>query len=289
MPLTTLSRVEVVPTGAAVGAEVRGIDFSDMDESAFAALKSALDKHLIVLIRDQPLSDDDLVALGRRFGPLEPPGTSIIGKPFIEGYPDILVISNLLDNAGVPMGNLGAGEATWHTDISYREKPVSVAILHSLEIPPAGGNTYFANQYMAYEMLPADIKARIDGRLLVHDETYNSAGQIRKGFADVTDPRQTPGACHPIVRTHPDTGRKCLYLGRRRNGYIVGLPLEESEELLDLLWAHATQELFTWGHVWHTGDTLIRDNRCLLHRRDSFDTNARRMMHRVQIEGERPV
>ena len=289
MPLTTLSRVEVVPTGAAVGAEVRGIDFSAMDESAFAALKGALDKHLIVLIRDQPLSDDDLVALGRCFGSLEPPGTSIIGKPFIDGYPDILVISNLLDNAGVPMGNLGAGEATWHTDMSYREKPISVAILHSLEIPPAGGNTYFVNQYMAYESLPADIKARIDGRTLVHDETYNSAGQIRKGFAEVTDPRQTPGARHPIVRTHPDTGRKCLYLGRRRNGYIVGLPIEESEELLDLLWEHATQERFMWGHVWRTGDTLIWDNRCLLHRRDSFDTNARRMMHRVQIQGEVPV
>lgn len=289
MPSTTLSRVDVVPTGAALGAEVRGIDFARMDDAAFAALKGALDEHLIVRIRDQPLSDDDLIALGRRFGPLEPPGTSIIGKPFIDGYPDILVISNVVDNAGVPMGNLGAGEASWHTDMSYRQTPISIAILHSLEIPPEGGDTFFANQYMAYETLPADIKARIDGRLLIHDETYNSAGQIRKGFSEVTDPRQTPGARHPIVRTHPDTSRKCLYLGRRRNGYIMGLPLEESEELLDFLWAHATQERFMWGHVWRTGDTLIWDNRCLLHRRDSFDNSARRMMHRVQIAGERPV
>lgn len=289
MPSITLSRVDVMPTGAAVGAEVRGIDFGNLGDVVFATLKGALDEHLIVLIRDQPLSDDELIALGRRFGRLEPPGTSIIGKPFIDGYPDILVISNLVDNAGVPMGNLGAGEASWHTDMSYRETPTSVAILHSLEIPPEGGNTYFANQYMAYETLPPDIKARIDGRLLVHDETYNSAGQIRKGFAEVTDPRQTPGARHPIVRTHPDTGRKCLYLGRRRNGYIVGLPLEESEELLDFLWSHATQERFMWGHVWRPGDTLIWDNRCLLHRRDSFDRSARRMMHRVQIAGERPA
>jgi taurine dioxygenase len=122
--------------------------------------------------------------------------------------------------------------------------------------------------------------------MLIHDETYNSGGQLRKGFNEVSDPREAPGAHHRIFRTHPLTGRKALYLGRRRNANIIGLPLGESEELLDQLWAHASRPEFVWGHEWQTGDTLIWDNRCLIHRRDSFDPTKRRMMHRVQIQGE---
>src|SRR5690606_33999040 len=112
-----------------------------------------------------------------------------------------------------------------------REVPISYAILTAVELPPAGGNTYFANQYRAYEMLTPELKAMLEGRLVIHDETYNSAGQIRKGFREVTDPREAPGARHPIFRTHPLTGRKALYLGRRLNAYIVGLALDESERL----------------------------------------------------------
>jgi taurine dioxygenase len=172
--------------------------------------------------------------------------------------------------------------------MSYREKPVSFAILHALEVPPSGGNTYFANQYLAYETLPSALKERLTGLLLIHDETYNSAGQMRKGFQEVTDPRLAPGARHPLFRTHPQTGKKALYLGRRRNAYIVGLPLEESEQLLDELWAHASRQEFTWCQEWRVGDTIVWDNRCLIHRRDPFDPDARRMMHRVQIKGGRP-
>ena len=127
---------------------------------------------------------------------------------------------------GTPLGNLGDGEAIWHTDMSYRDTPVSAAILHAWEVPPSGGDTSFANQYLAYETLPRDLRDKIEGRIMVHDETYNSAGQLRKGFKEVTDPREAPGARHPIVRTHPVTGRKCLYLGRRRNGCILGLDLD---------------------------------------------------------------
>jgi taurine dioxygenase len=254
---------------------------------AIDGLKQALRDHLVVVIRDQSVTDPELIALGKALGELEPPGMSIIGKPYIDAYPDILVISNILEN-GQPMGNLGAGEAIWHTDMSYREKPVSYAILHSLEVPPSGGNTYFANQYLAYETLSEALKKRLQGLQVIHDETYNSAGQMRKGFKEVTDPREAPGARHPIFRTHPETGRMALYLGRRRNAYIVGLPLDESERLLDELWAHASRPEFTWGHEWRVGDTLIWDNRCLIHRRDPFDADSRRMMHRVQIKGARP-
>jgi taurine dioxygenase len=280
--------VEVIPSGRGLGAEVRRIDLRRLDESSFRALEQALFRHLVLVIRGQPLTDPELVALGRRFGELEPPGMSIIGKHYIDEHPEILVISNIVEN-GVPKGNLGAGEANWHTDMSYRARPTSIAILHALEIPPSGGNTYFANQYRAYDTLPAAVKQTLEGRVLIHDETYNSAGQLRKGFREITDPREAPGARHPIFRIHPATGRRALYLGRRRNGCILGLPLEESEALLDQLWAHASRPEFVWGHEWRVGDTLIWDNRCVIHRRDAFDPGARRMMHRVQIKGESPA
>lgn len=282
------SAIEVVPLGKTLGAEIRGIDLVNLDRASFDVLQKALCDHLVIRVRKQRLTDPQLVALGKRFGELEPPGMSITGKHYIDEHPEILVISNVVEN-GIPKGNLGAGEAIWHTDMSYRDTPTTIAILHAIEIPPAGGNTYFANQYVAYDTLPAHLKAKLEGKMLIHDETYNSAGQLRKGFNEVTDPRQAPGARHPIFRTHPVTGRKALYLGRRRNACVIGLPLEESEQLLDELWAHASRADFVWGHEWQLGDTLIWDNRCLIHRRDAFDPNARRMMHRVQIRGEKPL
>ena len=122
----------------------------------------------------------------------------------------------------------------------------------------------------------------------MHDATYNSAGVMRKGYQEVTDPRNAPGAQHELVRVHPETGRKCLFLGRRRNSYILGMGLAESGALLDELWAHATQAQLTFCQRWKVGDVLIWDNRCTLHRRDSFDPNARRLMHRTQIKADRP-
>jgi taurine dioxygenase len=268
---------EVIPTGAACGAEIRGVDANDLDEAAFKEIQQALYDHLVIRIRGQSFAHAELVAFGKRFGELEAPSMSIIGKPYIDDYPDILVISNIVEN-GQPQGNLGAGEATWHTDMSYREVPISYAILNAVELPPSGGNTYFSNQYRAYEELSDELKIRLEGRMLIHDETYNSAGQMRKGFKEVTDPRQAPGARHPVFRTHPVTGRKALYLGRRLNGYIVGLPLEESEQLLDELWRHASRPEFAWAHEWRMGDVLVWDNRCLVHRRDAFDPSTRRKL-----------
>jgi taurine dioxygenase len=282
-------RVEVVKSGKTLGAEIRGVDLTDLSDAEFAQIERAYHDNLVIRIRDQNLSDPDLIAFGKRFGALEPPGMSIIGKPYLDDYPDVLVISNLKAEDGTPLGNLGDGEAIWHTDMSYQDTPVSAAILHAWEVPPSGGDTSFANQYLAYETLPDDLRAKVEGRQMVHDETYNSAGQLRKGFAEVTDPREAPGARHPVVRTHPVSGRKCLYLGRRRNGYILGLDRKDSEETLDRLWAHATQPSLAWTHQWRKGDVLIWDNRCVLHRRDSFDPASRRMMHRVQIKGERPA
>ena len=213
------SDCRVVPSGKACGAEIQGIDLNHLDASTFDTILRALDDHLVVLIRDQRLDNEHLIKLGRRFGAFEPPGMSIIGKPYIDEYPDILVISNIVEN-GQPQGNLGAGEASWHTDMSYREVPISYAILNAVELPPAGGNTQFANQYLAYDTLPDELKRRLANAIINHDETYNSAGQLRKGFKVVTDVREAPGAKHPVFRTHPRTGRqrcsKAVFRQRRQ-------------------------------------------------------------------------
>jgi taurine dioxygenase len=185
----------------------------------------------------------------------------------------------------VAIGSLGAGEAVWHTDMSYLADPPMASMLYALEIPPAGGNTGFCNMYSGYEALPEALKRRIAGFKIKHDGTYNSGGYLRAGVTQSDDPRTSPGAVHPLVCTHPDSGRRCLYLGRRRNAYIVDLPLAQSEALLDELWAHATHDEYTWSNTWRVGDVVLWDNRCTMHRRDPFDAAQRRIMHRTQIKG----
>jgi taurine dioxygenase len=189
---------------------------------------------------------------------------------------------------GQPIGQLGAYEAVWHTDMSYVAAPPSASALYSLEAPPSGGNTGFCNMYLAYDTLPAGLRHDIEGRLCRHDASRNSAGELRRGFVDAPDPTQVVGAEHPVVRTHPVTGRKALFLGRRPNAYIPGLPLADSEALLDALWAHCTKPEFAWYQQWRKGDLILWDNRCVMHRRDAFDPAARRVMHRTQIKGDRP-
>jgi taurine dioxygenase len=164
-------------------------------------------------------------------------------------------------------------------------------MLHALEVPPpeAGGNTYFANMFEAYETLPTDLKRAAAGKSAVHDASRNSAGMLRKGYKDITDARETVGAHHPLVRTDPTSGRKALFLGRRPSAYVLGLELAESETLLDALWAHATQPRFAMCHRWQVGDLLMWNNVSVLHRRDPFDSKTRRVMHRSQIKGNERI
>jgi taurine dioxygenase len=200
------------------------------------------------------------------------------------------VISNVVEG-GKPIGNLGDGEAVWHADMTYVDVPPKAAMLHALEVPPptAGGNTYFANMFAAYAALPEDLKNAVEGKVAVHDASTNSAGMLRKGYSRVTDVRETVGAHHPLVRTDPATGRKALFLGRRPSAYVLGLALDDSEALLDALWAHATQPRFALCHQWKVGDLLMWNNLSVLHRRDPFDPTTRRVMHRSQIKGSERI
>jgi taurine dioxygenase len=276
--------LEIRKIGDALGAEIGGIDLSaSIPPGVLAEIRAAWLDHLVLRFRGQSLTDPQLLEFSRNFGELDPPGPNPLGRPFLADHPEMNVISNIKAN-GVPIGGLGDGEAIWHADMTYVERPPKAAILYAIEIPPAGGDTYWANMYAAYETLPDRLKERIQGREAVHDATYNSAGVMRKGYKEVTDPRTAPGARHPLARTHPETGRKSLYLGRRRNSYVLGLDLHESEALLDELWAHATQPRFTFRQQWRVGDLMVWDNRCTLHRRDAFDPRARRLLHRTQVK-----
>jgi taurine dioxygenase len=278
------SDTRVLPTGGGLGAEIAGVDLRAIDDAGFAALRAAWVEHAVLLIRGQVLSDDDLVAFSRRFGTLDWAPVQETGRRFVEGKPEIYVVSNVIEN-GVAIGSLGAGEAVWHTDMSYLADPPMASMLYALEVPGNGGNTGFLNMYRAYEALPAPLKARIAGLRIKHDGTYNSGGYLREGVAATDDPRTSPGAVHPLVCTHPESQKRCLYLGRRRNAYIIGLELAQSEALLDELWSYATQDAFTWYNSWRVGDLVLWDNRCTMHRRDPFDPQARRIMHRTQIKG----
>lgn len=281
--------IQVRKLGEALGAEVSGVDLSrTLPAETFAEIRRAWLDHLVLRFRGQTLSDPQLIAFSNLFGELDPPGPNPYGKPFLPEHPEMNVISNI-KAGGAPIGGLGDGEAIWHADMTYVDSPPMAAILYALEVPPSGGDTYWANMYLAYDALPPELKKKVEGRKVNHDATYNSAGITRKGYAEVTDPRKAPGAHHALVSTHPETGRKCLFLGRRRNSYVLGMGLDESEALLDELWAHATQDHFTFCQQWKAGDTLIWDNRCTLHRRDAFDPGARRLMHRTQIKADRPL
>lgn len=178
---------------------------------------------------------------------------------------------------------MGAGEATWHTDMSMYEVPATATLLYGDEIPPSGGNTYFTNLYEAYETLAEDLRRLIEKRRSIHDAAYLATGGVRPGHEAITDKSQGPGARHPIVRCHPRTGRKALYLGRRGFGYIEGLAVEESDEALAALWEHMTRPEFIWEQEWQAGDLIVWDNRCVAHARGAFDPAARRLLRRVTV------
>jgi taurine dioxygenase len=280
MPLT------IRPATSAVGAEISGVDLSRVNDAEFAQIERAWNRHGALLFRDQKLTDDDLLAFSRRFGELDPPPIQEHGRQSPEGYPDIYVVSNVLDDKGAPIGALGAGEAVWHTDMSYLSTPPVASMLYALEVPPSGGNTWLLGMQAAWSTLPDALRTQVRGRRIKHDGTYNSGGFLRKGVTPTDDPHKAPGAWHPAVLAHPATGAPMLYLGRRRNSYVEGLAPAESDALLDALWAHIERPDLRYEHRWRVGDLLLWDNRSTMHRRDPFDNETRRVMHRTQIKGK---
>ncbi|MCE2999039.1 MAG: TauD/TfdA dioxygenase family protein [Betaproteobacteria bacterium] len=300
-PANRPQQVQVIPSGAALGAEIRGVDLSlPVPEETRALLRKAWADHLVIYWRGQNLPDEALLAAAGIFGKTKEPaarkyqvaGGYNIGGKIVPLHPHLTLISNL-DESGVPVrdnGALGSYEVVWHSDNSYVQIPPAGSMLYSVVLPVnGGGDTWFNNQYVAYEELPEDLKAAIKGKSQIHDASRNSAGVLRPTVKMPTRPEEVPGPAHPLVRLHPVTGKRALYLGRRRDwpsNYIIGISNEESEALLDKLWAHATQPKYAWKHSWKVGDLVLWDNRCAMHYRSEVDPKQARVLHRTVINGE---
>jgi taurine dioxygenase len=277
--------IYVKPIHSRFGAEIAGVDLASPSKAQVMEIQKAWAAHSVLLFRDQSLGPGDLVQFSKHFGRLDPPPVNEDGKTFVQDFPDIYVVSNVLGDDGKPIGSLGAGEATWHTDMSYLKEPPDASMLYSIEIPSQGGDTWFCSMEGALQDMPEALLRQVRQLHIKHDGTYNSGGYLRQGLKESNDPVHSVGTPHPVVCAHPVTGRPYLYLGRRRNAYVLGQPLQDSEALLDALWTYPVEQHNVYCHQWRLGDLVLWDNRTTMHRRDSFDACARRIMHRTQIKG----
>jgi taurine dioxygenase len=269
------------PLSPALGAEILGIDLrDDIDAQVFAQIRNAWHQNLVIVLRGQNMSEEDQVRFAEKFGP----PAVIHTKQFVRNHPAVMLISNIRED-GKPIGALPDGEMHFHTDQCHQERPAMASMLYALEVPRAGGNTLFANGYTAYETLPPEIKRRIDGRKALNAYDYETAATKRGTRLT----QSVPSYAHPVVRTHPATGRKALYVNRLMTVRIEGLPAQESDDLLAMLFDHQERREFIYEHVWRVGDLVIWDNRCTLHARTDFSPDERRLMRRVTILGEKPV
>lgn len=265
------------------GAEIEDVDVASVDDADFEAIYRAWVEFGVLRIRGQELDDPQLEAFSARFGPLEKIPLRLTPEQ-ARRFPSLYVtpLSNIRVD-GRPIGGLGNAEANWHSDMTYLPDPPPASVLFGVEIPEEGGDTQFSCQHAALESLPAALRARIEGVRIKHDASHTSVGELRAGFDAVTDPRDAPGATHPVIRRHEENGRDALYLGRREFASVEGASLAESEALLDELWAHAATPENTWTQRWQPGDVIVWDNRRVLHRRDAFPDHMRRMLRRCQV------
>lgn len=282
--------IEIKPIRDGFGADMMGVDLATITDEDFETIYRAWLDYGVLRFRGQSLDKDSLQAFSQRFGPLEeiPVGRLTPEQRAKIDNLYVTAISNILVD-GRPIGGLGNAEAQWHSDMTYIDTPPPASILLGVVIPPHGGDTFFVDQRAAYDALPDDLKARIEGLSIKHDAAHTSVGELRAGFEPFDDPREAPGAVHPIVRKHDETGEKCLYLGRRDWAFIPGLSLEDSEALLDELWSHAIPEDQIVEQNWKPGDVIIWDNRRCLHRRSEIDPSTNRLLLRCQVLARAPV
>lgn len=276
--------MKITPITPDFVAEISEIDINTITDNEFNELYAAWLKYSVIRIRNQPLDEESLQTFSARFGPLEeaPFGRMPESEKAKIKNRYVTQLSNIIVD-GKPIGGLGNSEASWHSDMTYVDTPPPASILLGIEIPEKGGDTYFSNQHAALEALPESLVTRIDALTIKHDASHTSVGKLRPGFESFTDPRDAPGAAHPMIRAHNETGRKALYLGRREWAFVPGFSLEDSESLLDELWSYAAQPEYIWQQIWQPGDLIIWDNRSVLHRRDDFDQSSRRLMKRCQV------
>ena len=268
----------------AIGAEVGGVDLSEaIDDGVFADIERAWHEHGVLLFRHQKLDDMQQVEFAQRFGELADTLKHYEGT----AHPAIMYVTNERKD-GKYIGALPDGEMFFHSDMCYLEQPCMAAMLHAIAIPPEGGNTVFASMVAAYDTLPDELKSQLEGRLAMNSYEPGYGASNVKARMETSGTTYTRSYAHPILRTHPATGKKSLYVNRLMTEYIVDMPRAQSDELLKLLFDHQEQTQFQYEHRWQVGDVLIWDNRCTLHARRDFDDRHLRKLRRVTVKGEKP-
>jgi taurine dioxygenase len=281
--------MEVRPLSDILGAEIMGVDVRAMSDDEFRGIHKAHLDHGVIVLRDQHLTPEDHIAFSRRFGEVD---LQVLDQYHLPGHREVLVLSNKVEN-GKALG-LPDGGRRWHTDMSYNETPPLGSLLYGMEVPPEGGQTKFANMYAAYDALSDDMKERIKDLRAIHDyvrhyrRAKQQSGSKRATLTEEQLASLEP-AVHPIVRTHPVTGRKALYVDE---GHTIGIEDMDDAEALPLLkqlYEHGIRPEFVFAHDWRQFDLVFWDNRCLLHQAQPYDqTKYVRHMHRTTVKGDRP-
>jgi taurine dioxygenase len=279
--------IRVTPLSPACGAEISGVDLTQpLSPPEFRAIKEAWDKHLVLVFRGQEVSQDDQLRFASYFGDLgsrkkAPEALRTRAEGVQQDHEKVLLVTNIKVD-GKPIGAFGDGEFWFHIDSGYSARPYKYTFLYALELPSRGGNTMFSNMYKAYEAVPAALKEKLKDKKALHIHEYNRAKQANSS-GDISD---IPHHFHPVFVTHPDTGRKTLFVDRLMTTRIEGMSGEESDAVLDQLYAIGERREFIFEHEWKLGDFLMWDNRCTIHARTDFPKEERRLLRRCTVEGE---
>lgn len=287
-PSRSTSPITIAPLGDVLGAEVIGLNLSrPLAAEDFARIHRAHLEHHVLVFRDQHITPAQQVDFSRRFGPLQ---IHVLSQFALAGHPEILIISNIKEH-GQPIG-LGDAGHFWHSDLSYVEKPSLGSMLHAQELPAEGGDTLFANQHLAWDRLPEHLKTAVQGLRAEHTylaryEELRARNPWRPALTQEQIDKVRP-VVHPVVRTHPENGRKALFVSEHFTTRIVGLPEDESRDLLGQLFTHSTQPALQYRHSWQPGDMVFWDNRSVSHLAAGTPEHLRRKLYRTTIEGSVP-
>ena len=280
--------LQVRPLDGPVGAEVLGLDLDQpLDRRTLQRIHAAHLEHHVLVFRDQRITPQQQVDFSRLFGPLQ---IHVLRNFQLAGTPEVLVVSNIVEN-GKPVG-LGDAGHFWHSDLSYKEKPSLGSMLHAQELPAEGGDTLFANMHLAFDTLPAALRDTIRGRKAEHSylKQYAALQKRSPWRPNLTQAQidEVPPVVHPVVRTHPETGRQALFVSEHFTTRILGLPDDESDVLLAELFAHSVKPQHIYRHRWQPHDMVFWDNRSLMHLAAGCLAEQRRRLYRTTIEGDVP-
>ncbi|CAI3788346.1 Alpha-ketoglutarate-dependent taurine dioxygenase [Pseudomonas sp. MM227] len=288
LPETSRQAFEVRPLAGHVGAEIVGLDLrlALSDEDFIRIHRAHLDHHVVVF-RDQRITPEQQIDFSRRFGVLQ---IHVLKQFLLAGHPEILIVSNIVEN-GQPVG-LGDAGKYWHSDLSYKELPSLGSMLHAQELPSEGGDTLFADMHRAWDTLPTALRQAVEGKHAVHSYTARySEGKNAANWRPTLSAEQLAQVVtvtHPVVRTHPENGRKALFVSEGFTTHIVGLPEDESRDLLQQLYAHSVRDEHVYRHQWQPHDMVFWDNRSLVHLAAGCPDHLRRKLYRTTIQGDAP-